>query len=78
MLIKPRPSTTEPSPFGMIDDSSEEIAAMKRAEANPKVVLISDWDKYTSAEYTAAEQASNLDLLLVTTLVTMRSFADSL
>ncbi|MCJ1417832.1 hypothetical protein MMC32_004177 [Xylographa parallela] len=47
----------------MINDNLKSVAAMKRAEAHPNVVLISDWDKYTSAEYTVAEQASNLDLL---------------
>ena len=65
-LINSSPSLSEPSPFGVINSSIANFAAMKRAEANPSVVLISDWDKYTSTEYTAAEQASNLDLLSVT------------
>ncbi|MCJ1399074.1 hypothetical protein MMC11_002276 [Xylographa trunciseda] len=64
-----QPSSSEPSPFGMITNNSNGIAAMKRAEANPKAVLISDWDKYTSAEYTSAEQASNLDLFCVDSIL---------
>ena len=35
---------------------------MKKAEANPQIVLVSDWDKYTSNEYTDAEKASGLDI----------------
>lgn len=62
-LIKRRPSPSEPSPFSMIANRTGSLAAMSRAEKNPKIVLISDWDKYTSAQYSAAEQASNLDLL---------------
>ena len=73
-LTSQRPSSSEPSPFSMINDNLKSVAAMKRAEAHPNVVLISDWDKYTSAEYTVAEQASNLDLLSVILLVMTSSF----
>ena len=36
---------------------------MRRAEQNPKSVIVSDWDHLTSDQYQAAEQASNLDML---------------
>ncbi|MCJ1286312.1 hypothetical protein MMC26_005657 [Xylographa opegraphella] len=64
-----RPASSEPSPFSTIDSDFKSVAAMKRAEANPNVVLISDWDKFTSAQYTAAEQASNLDLFCVDSIL---------
>ncbi|MCJ1390149.1 hypothetical protein MMC18_003007 [Xylographa bjoerkii] len=67
IIIQPSPS--EPSPFGLIMNNSNSIAAMERAEADPRVVMISDWDKYTSAEYTSAEQASNLDLFCVDSIL---------
>ena len=35
---------------------------MAEAEKNAKVVLVSDWVKFTSAEYLQAEKNSNLDI----------------
>ena len=57
-----RPGPSKSSPFGLISDNSDNILAMKHAEADPRVVLISDWDKYTSAEYMDAEKESGLDM----------------
>ena len=38
---------------------------MNRLEYNPTLVMLSDWDHFTSEEYAAAERNSNLDLLSV-------------
>ena len=61
IVIQPAP--TEPSPFALIASDTSSLAAMKRAEASPRVVLLSDWDKYTSTQYLANEEATNLDML---------------
>ena len=36
---------------------------MNRLEYNPTLVMLSDWDHFTSEEYAAVERDSNLDLL---------------
>ena len=36
---------------------------MQRADRDPTLVMLSDWDHLTSEEYQAVERASNLDLL---------------
>ena len=58
-----RPASSEPSPFTFIAQNSDSLAAMKRAEANPRFAMLSDWDHLTSGEYMNAEQVSGLDIL---------------
>ena len=38
---------------------------MRRLHYDPEIVILSDWDHFTSEEYQAAAVASGLDLLLV-------------
>ena len=57
-----RPSESEKSPFSCISSSESDQQAMKEAEKNTNVVIVSDWSKFTSTEYFEAEQKSNLDI----------------
>ena len=58
-----RPASTEPSPFGLIANDSNSLAAMKKAEASAKPVVVSDWTHLTSDEFLAAEEATGYDIL---------------
>ena len=58
-----RPASSQPSPFTSIAQDGDSLGAMKRAEASPKVAMLSDWGHLTSEEYMNAEQASGLDIL---------------
>lgn len=58
-----RPASTEPSPFSLISNDSKDVAAMQKAEASAKPVLVSDWTHLTSDEFIAAEEASGYDIL---------------
>lgn len=64
------PPKNQPSPFGLIANSTEaSIAAMQKAEKKARFALLSDWDHLTSSEYRAAELASGLDLFCVDSLL---------
>ena len=58
-----RPASTEPSPFSLIANDSKDLAAMQKAEADAKPMLVSDWTHLTSDEFTAAEEATGYDIL---------------
>ena len=58
-----RPASTEPSPFSLIANDSKDLAAMQKAEASAKPVLVSDWTHLTSEEFIAAEEATGYDIL---------------
>jgi hypothetical protein len=46
----------------MISSNADDIEAMKKAESKAQTALVSDWTKFTSEEWYAAEQASGLDI----------------
>ena len=60
-----RPTPSDSSPFSSIASDAQSLTAMKRAEANPKLAMLSDWDHLTSEEYINAEKVSGLDILFV-------------
>ena len=55
------PTSDEPTPFGSISNNSSDIQLMQRAEYNPKLVLISDWNHFTSQEFLKIEKEANID-----------------
>ena len=61
LQCSPPPGTQ--TPLSEIANSTKDLAAMQRADSDPTLVMLSDWDHLTSEEYQAAERASNLDLL---------------
>jgi hypothetical protein len=52
-----------PAPWSTITNDSAEVALISRAVNNPQIITVSDWSNYTSGEYLAAEEASDLDIL---------------
>ena len=64
-----QPSSSEPKPFGLITNSSSDLAAIEKAAGDPQVVMLSDWTKFTSAEYLAVEKAANLDVFCVDSIL---------
>ena len=58
-----RPAKTEPSPFSLIANDSQDLTAMQKAEASAKPVVVSDWTHLTSDEFLAAEKATGYDIL---------------
>ncbi|KAL8822659.1 MAG: hypothetical protein Q9191_006609 [Dirinaria sp. TL-2023a] len=64
-----RPPPNAPQPFSQFANGSQDLAAMKKADETPRLVMLSDWDHLTSDEYLAAEQASNLDTFCVDSML---------
>lgn len=58
-----KPSTTEPTAFGMISEKSVDIDAMLKAEANPTPMIVSDWISFTSDEVITLEIESGVDYI---------------
>ena len=50
-------------PWSMISNDAEDLAAMAKTARDPNLVILSDWDRYTSDEYWAATEASQVLLL---------------
>ncbi|KAL2003357.1 hypothetical protein VTN02DRAFT_4177 [Thermoascus thermophilus] len=65
--IRPKPGT--PTPFGLISQDEADIKAMLRAEENPRLVMLSDWEKLTSEQYWAYQEYSGLDLFCVDSIL---------
>lgn len=57
-----QPSESEPRPFGLISNSSDDVAAMTKAEASPSVLMLSDWILENYDTLVAAEEASGYDI----------------
>lgn len=65
ILTRDRPSPNRDSPFSMISNDPADIEAMKRAERNGKLVMLSDWDHLTGEEYMKAMEETGYDILCV-------------
>lgn len=52
-------------PWSMISNDTKDIAAMSKTGRDPNLIILSDWDRYTSDQYWAATQASEVLLLQV-------------
>lgn len=57
------PAPETPTPFHFISDDPADIAAMKKAEKNPQLVMLSDWDHLTAREYQKVQEASRVNIL---------------
>jgi hypothetical protein len=47
----------------MISQNAKDLEAMQRAEHDPRLVVLSDWEHLTSEEYFNLQIESGLDLL---------------
>ncbi|KAJ5108642.1 Multicopper oxidase type 2 [Penicillium angulare] len=54
--IEPAPET--PQPFHLISNNTADIAAMQKAELDPKLIILSDWDHLTFEEYQKIQEES--------------------
>jgi hypothetical protein len=61
--IIPRPPADNDSPFAMISDDPDDVEAMKLAEQNANLVVLSDWDHLTSDAYMQAVMETGYDIL---------------
>ncbi|KAJ9639586.1 hypothetical protein H2204_003656 [Knufia peltigerae] len=51
-----------PKPFSLISNDTAAVAAMVAAEKSQEVIFVSDYVKYTSAEFHKQEEAANVDI----------------
>jgi hypothetical protein len=59
----PSPAPGTPDPFHLISTNPVDIAAMQKAENNPHLIMLSDWDHLTAAEYQQVQENSGLEIL---------------
>jgi FtsP/CotA-like multicopper oxidase with cupredoxin domain len=55
-----------PKPWALISNNRDDIKEMEKAAEDPYLLILSDWDKYNSSEYLAAQRKVDLQLLYVT------------
>ncbi|SLM39593.1 Multicopper oxidase, type 3 [Lasallia pustulata] len=58
IYIQPKSGT--PNPFHLISSHDDDIKAMQKAEKNPALMLVTDWDYLTSWEYMDLQAKTNL------------------
>ncbi|KAJ5723647.1 Multicopper oxidase type 2 [Penicillium malachiteum] len=58
--INPAPET--PQPFHLISSNPADIEAMQKAEQDPQLIILSDWDHLTFEEYEKIQKDSHLDV----------------
>ncbi|KAJ5099639.1 Multicopper oxidase type 2 [Penicillium argentinense] len=58
--ISPAPQT--PDPFHFISNNPTDIAAMKKAEQDPQLIMLSDWDHLTAAEYQKVQEDTGVNI----------------
>lgn len=59
------PAPSNAKPFAMITNNTAELKQMKKAELDPTIVLISDWNHATSEELRDVSVTANIDVLWV-------------
>ncbi|KAJ5461492.1 Multicopper oxidasetype 2 [Penicillium daleae] len=57
------PASDVLDPFNFISNKSDDIEAMRKAEKNPQLVMLSDWDHLTAAEYQQVQQDTRVDIV---------------
>ncbi|ORY10495.1 conidial pigment biosynthesis oxidase Arb2/brown2 [Clohesyomyces aquaticus] len=67
ILIRPKPES--PKPWHLISSDPEEIQKMDRAANEPKLLTVSDWSSFKSWEYMAAQEASDLSIFCVDSIL---------
>ncbi|KAJ5831983.1 Multicopper oxidase type 2 [Penicillium riverlandense] len=65
--IKPAPDV--PQPFSLISSNPQDIQAMQRAEQNPRLVMLSDWDHLTSEQYQQVQVDSRLNVVCMDSIL---------
>ncbi|KAE8385117.1 multicopper oxidase-domain-containing protein [Aspergillus alliaceus] len=58
-----------PRPYSAITKDRAELVQMQRAEANPNLMLITDWTHFTAQEYYQAEIDSGLNLFCIDSIL---------
>ncbi len=61
LFIRRKPGAQKP--WSLISASDSDIQAMDKAADDPEIVIISDWDRYNTAEYMDAQVKSGLQIL---------------
>lgn len=59
--FSPAPET--PQPFHLISNEAADIEAMQRAEKNPQLIMLSDWDHLTAEEYQKVQKDTRVNIL---------------
>ncbi|EFQ96764.1 laccase-1 [Nannizzia gypsea CBS 118893] len=67
MYIRPKP--TAPAPWSLISNKSKDIENMRKAVANPHVVVVSDWTRFKSWEYMKAQEDSGYTIFCVDSIL---------
>ncbi|OAL71576.1 hypothetical protein A7D00_4481 [Trichophyton violaceum] len=67
MYIRPKP--TAPAPWSLISSNPKDIDGMKKAVANPHVVVVSDWTRFKSWEYMKAQEDSGYTIFCVDSIL---------
>ncbi|KAJ5191558.1 Multicopper oxidase type 2 [Penicillium cinerascens] len=65
--INPGPETLDP--FHLISTNPTDIAAMQKAEKNPHLVMLSDWDHLTAAEYQKVQEDSGINIFCMDSIL---------
>jgi hypothetical protein len=60
-LYSPAPDVLDP--FHLISNNHDDIQAMRKAEKDPQLVMLSDWDHLTAAEYQQVQQDTRVNIL---------------
>ncbi|KAE8353510.1 Cupredoxin [Aspergillus coremiiformis] len=67
LYIRHKPDT--PRPYFKITNEVTEWPKMQRAEANPNLILVTDWTHFTAQEYYQAELGSGLNLFCIDSIL---------
>ncbi|OAQ69471.1 conidial pigment biosynthesis oxidase Arb2/brown2 [Purpureocillium lilacinum] len=65
--IKPKKDPT--GLWAQISDDPKDIKAMAKAAANPELIVVSDWSRYTSEEYWKANEESGLQIFCLDSIL---------
>jgi hypothetical protein len=58
-----RPASGTPTPFNLISNTTQDLHRLAEAAANPQIVMVSDWNHFTSQELIDISHAADIDTL---------------
>ncbi|KZF19196.1 multicopper oxidase [Xylona heveae TC161] len=67
LFIRHKPDA--PAPWSLISKEPDDIAAMSNAASSPHILVLSDWDQYTSTEYMKANEDSRVQIFCVDSIL---------
>lgn len=67
--INVRPAPKQPTPFHMISNNSQDLAAMQAATLDPHLVTLADWSHYTSTQFYRAQEKADVDIFCVNSIL---------